>query len=424
MKLSIFTPTHKAKWLKEAWDSIQSQADGLDIEWIVVPNGIAKTFALGLPEDPRIKVVPAPNSIKGVGALKGFACEHCSGDVLVELDHDDILMPGCLDAIAHGLHAKDKAFFYSSTYETLEDGRPNLFGAKWGWEWATVDGRMHNVAFEASWRTLCEIFYAPNHVRAWTRKAYEAAGKYDSSMVVCDDHDLLIRTYLSGAEFILDPRPLYHQRVHGSNTQKEQNGEIQKKQAELRDRHLHALAKEWSRRNSLDMLDLGGFFNCPQGFTPVDIMETENGVQVDLSKDRLPWDDNSVGIVRACDFLEHIPTGRVIPLIEEIWRVLAPGGLFYSLTPSTDGRGAFQDPTHQSYWNSNSWFYWTRENQAKYVPQIKARFQKVGMRNAHFGDFNKLHEIVHVEATLTALKGQRQPGMVEFCDYRAPSSSQ
>ncbi len=29
-------------------------------------------------------------------------------------------------------------------------------------------------------------------------------------------------------------------------------------------------------------------------------------------------------------------------------------GWFLSQTPSTDGRGAFQDPTHVSMWNSNS----------------------------------------------------------------------
>jgi SAM-dependent methyltransferase len=427
MKISLFTPTHKPKWLKEAWDSVAAQADGLDIEWIVVPNGIAKSFGLGLPSDPRINVIPAPTSVKGVGALKRFACDHAKGDVLVELDHDDMLMPGCLDAIAKGLDGKDKAFFYSSTFETLDDGRPHLYGANWGWEWGTCDGGMYNIAFEPTWRSLCEIFYAPNHVRAWTRKAYADAGKHDPAFAVCDDHDLLIRTYLTGAEFVLDPRPLYHQRAHGSNTQKKENREIQIKQAELRDKNLHELAMEWSRRHGLHMLDLGGAFDCPDGFTPVDIRETENGVQVDLSMSPLPFDDNSVGFIRACDFLEHIPTGRVIPLMEEIYRVLSPGGLFYSFTPSTDGRGAFQDPTHCSYWNSNCWFYWTRSQQARYVPEITARFQVIGMLNSCFGDFNKLHEIVHTEATLAALKDQRQPGPtgftrnysghVEFSDY-------
>ncbi|MBU1173479.1 MAG: class I SAM-dependent methyltransferase, partial [Proteobacteria bacterium] len=73
----------------------------------------------------------------------------------------------------------------------------------------------------------------------------------------------------------------------------------------------------------------------------------------------LPYEDNSVDTVRAHDFLEHIPIGKTIKVITEIWRVLKPGGIFDSLTPSTDGRGAFQDPTHVSFWNQNSWLYYS-----------------------------------------------------------------
>ena len=44
--------------------------------------------------------------------------------------------------------------------------------------------------------------------------------------------------------------------------------------------------------------------------------------------------------------------------MEEIWRVLKDGGVLNHMTPSTDGRGAFQDPTHRSFWNINSWLYY------------------------------------------------------------------
>jgi predicted SAM-dependent methyltransferase len=75
--------------------------------------------------------------------------------------------------------------------------------------------------------------------------------------------------------------------------------------------------------------------------------------------DGLPYEDSSVDMVRADDFLEHIPIGKTVQVVTEIWRVLKPGGIFESLTPSTDGRGAFQDPTHASFWNANSWLYYT-----------------------------------------------------------------
>ena len=49
-------------------------------------------------------------------------------------------------------------------------------------------------------------------------------------------------------------------------------------------------------------------------------------------------------------------------VIEEIYRVLKSGGRFEHLTPSTDGRGAFQDPYHLSFWNINSWHYYTLDH--------------------------------------------------------------
>ena len=33
--------------------------------------------------------------------------------------------------------------------------------------------------------------------------------------------------------------------------------------------------------------------------------------------------------------------------------------MLLSLTPSTDGRGAYQDPTHVAFYNENSFWYYT-----------------------------------------------------------------
>jgi SAM-dependent methyltransferase len=414
MKLSIFTPSHNTKFLPDCWESIKSQADGLDVEWVILLNGKARNFGVSFATDPRVKVVIAPAGLGGIGALKSLAVEHCTGDVLIELDHDDVLLPGCLEAIAQAMSGGGETFFASGTFETKKDGAPNLYDVGWGWEHADSPYGRYNVPFDPTPRSLCEIFFTPNHVRAWSREAYEKAGGYDATLAICDDQDLLCRTYLAGVDFVIDQRPLYHQRATGENTQVSRNADIQKKQAELRDKYLHALIKEWCRREDLALLDFGGAFGCPEGFTPVDIRPVEGGIQCDLSCGKLPFETGSVGFIRAVDFLEHIPIGRVVPLMNEIHRILAPGGFFYSLTPSTDGRGAFQDPTHCSFWNSNSFWYYCEEAQAKYVPEITAKFQRVGMLNTFPTDWHKQHNIVYVEATLAALKGQRQAGAIGF----------
>ena len=51
----------------------------------------------------------------------------------------------------------------------------------------------------------------------------------------------------------------------------------------------------------------------------------------------MPFEDDSVGIFRAADFLEHIPREQVVPFMNEMWRCLAPGGWLISRTP-VDGR--------------------------------------------------------------------------------------
>ena len=79
-----------------------------------------------------------------------------------------------------------------------------------------------------------------------------------------------------------------------------------------------------------------------------------------LSLEPIPFPDDHFGSVSAFDFLEHVPRVLVssdgtttffpfVRLMSEVWRVLAPGGLFYALTPTYPHRTAFQDPTHVNF---------------------------------------------------------------------------
>jgi len=106
-------------------------------------------------------------------------------------------------------------------------------------------------------------------------------------------------------------------------------------------------------------LNLGCGRNKVEGYENIDIDPTvKPDMLFDIVNNGLTaWDDNSVDEIRAQDFLEHIPLGKTIFVIDEIYRVLKDGGRFEHFTPSTDGRGAFSDPMHLSFWNINSWFY-------------------------------------------------------------------
>ncbi len=76
-----------------------------------------------------------------------------------------------------------------------------------------------------------------------------------------------------------------------------------------------------------------------------------------LALQPIPFADDQFGSVSAYDFIEHVPrilatadgAGTRFPFVElmqEVWRVLAPGGLFYALTPAYPNAEAFVDPTH------------------------------------------------------------------------------
>ena len=116
----------------------------------------------------------------------------------------------------------------------------------------------------------------------------------------------------------------------------------------------------------------------------------------------LPLADSSVGVIRAADFLEHV--ADKVALINELYRLLAPGGLLLSHTPSSDGRGAFQDPTHVAFYNENSFWYYTQANYRKYVPEIRARFQASRVVTHYPSDWHAVHNVPYVTANLIALK--------------------
>jgi hypothetical protein len=73
-----------------------------------------------------------------------------------------------------------------------------------------------------------------------------------------------------------------------------------------------------------------------------------------------PWLDSTIAYIRAWDIIEHLPDK--ILTMNEAWRVLEPGGKIEISVPTTDGTGAFQDPTHVSYWNRRSFLYYTAGN--------------------------------------------------------------
>ena len=117
-------------------------------------------------------------------------------------------------------------------------------------------------------------------------------------------------------------------------------------------------------------LHLGCGRKAVAGYVNIDIFPHEGVDQVlDLNSLPWPWEDNSVEEILANDVLEHLyPLGKaegqmnIVGVLREIHRVLKPDGKLIARIPSTDGPGAWQDPTHVTYWNANTLAYFDRKS--------------------------------------------------------------
>jgi hypothetical protein len=403
LRVSIFTPTHDTKFLPEVYDSIKDQDF---YEWIIVYNNGAVPLYFN---DTRVKGHYLNNAPEWVGPLKAYACEKAEGDILLELDHDDLLMPTAVDEVKEAFLEKDVGFAYSNTVHSTLDFNPvRKFSEIYGWKYRLVNFKGHildeHISYPTDPNSLSRIWFSPHHLRAFRKDIYDRIGGYNKKMRVLDDHDLMCRMYQT-TKFKHIDKGLYVYRVHGENTYLRFNAEIQNNVYRIYDQYIEDLVLRWCDLNNLRKIDLGARFNNDPRYESVDIKEAS--INCDLNG-RWPFEDGTIGVIRANDILEHLK--EPVFVMKEIYRVLATGGFALIKVPSTDGRGAFQDPTHVSFWNQNSFLYYTNFDMAKYIDS-PVRFQATRLYTTPKTD----QEICWVVAHLTKMAdGYRPPGPLEI----------
>jgi hypothetical protein len=406
--ITVFTPSHDPTYLQDCYRSLLRQT-WTDWEWIVLLNGKADWQPAD--KDPRVVVRRAASKVRGVGALKHAACELGRGDVLLELDHDDVLTDDCLSAVAEAFRSDPQCVGVFSDFAQInEDGSPNdeRFDTGNGWVYTqeSIEGarylRCH--AMLPSPHNMAYIWFEPNHVRAFRRSAYEKVGGYNPKLSVLDDQELMVRLYLEG-EFHHVDRLLYLQRVHPANTQADPrtNAFIQEQTVAYYQEHIEAMALAWARRHGLAALCLT---------TPTSVEVSTDGydeIEIDPAEPKLPAPSDSVGVIKATDILQRVPDRA--RFLNEAYRVLAHAGLLLTETPSTDGRGAFQDPSHIAFYNENSFSYLTQAALRRTIPALTARLQLSHLRTYYPSELMAEMQIPYVQANLLAVKeGPRQGG--------------
>lgn len=115
-------------------------------------------------------------------------------------------------------------------------------------------------------------------------------------------------------------------------------------------------------QKTLLKLDFGAGMHKRDGFLGIDKTAFIGVDQVvDLTVLPWPWADESVEEAHASHFVEHLTADQRINFVNELYRVLIPGGKATIITPHWASCRAYGDLTHQWPPVSEFWFFYLSE---------------------------------------------------------------
>jgi SAM-dependent methyltransferase len=410
-RASVFTLAREPRHLDESLSSLLSQ-DFQAWEWIVILHDGLRWNASR--QDPRVRLI-VEDSMSGEGNLKRLACSLALGEILIQLDEGDQLVPQALERIVATFDLDPGVgFAYSDGADnrliSSADDTVATTGDGWMLESINVEGkRVLTVhSFEPTPHNISHPLYAPQFGRAFRRTDYELSGGYDAGRETLVDEELIGRMYRH-TKFVHIPECLQFTDSPVARLARVPDAAALEGSLALYDGAIEGNALAWSKHSGLLALDL-----APSAFRAPGYLGTgtEAGQETEVVGDiqlGLELPDSSVGVIRAVQVLHFIPD--TVAVFNEMYRLLAHGGLLLTITPSTDGRGAFQDPRSVAYYNENSFWYMTDKGYSSVVPGLSCRFQ-VSRLVTYFPDtWHEQRDISYVCCNLIAIKdGPRQGG--------------
>lgn len=203
--VTVITPTkNRLELLKETMDSVNCQTLS-EWEHIIVDDGSND----GTPQeverrsnsDPRITYIERTGKKKGANVCRNIGLYAARSSLVVFLDSDDLLEPGCLERRVEIMRRNLDIHFAVFLMEAFLQ-KPGDMGRRVSHD-LHGDDLLSFLLFELPWQTSAPI---------WRREVLERLGGFDEALPSWQDVDLHVRALTAGLQYLKFPIVDYHMR--------------------------------------------------------------------------------------------------------------------------------------------------------------------------------------------------------------------
>ena len=261
--ISFFSSSYKSESrILRPLRSLQAQTYQ-DWEWVIVDdsddNGETWAMLQKLKQkDHRIRTFTDGEHSGMIGQRKREAALLCTGVILCEVDHDDDFAPDVGERLVSEFRKNPEIKFihspWTEPYET-NPAKTHIYEKGWGFG----HGAYYKQYNKGTWENVVEpcpinaytirtLMAMPNHFRAWDREFYYKINGHNPGLNVCDDMEILTRSFLEGKFGVLHGGCRYWQyrNAGGNNFTRHRNKEIKLLNKELGTRYFDRVMRRCS----------------------------------------------------------------------------------------------------------------------------------------------------------------------------------
>jgi glycosyltransferase involved in cell wall biosynthesis len=193
--------------IKRPYTSLKNQTL-VDWEWVILDDSPEDTHFDYLRKltkgDTRVRLYKRSENSGNIGNVKNEAASLCRGKYVLELDHDDEIVPELFTTVLGAFTAHPEVgFVYTDFINIYESGENYWYGDFMALGYGAYycekyDGKWRNVYVtpQVNNITMRHLVSMPNHPRIWRRDILFALGNYSEFLPINDDQELLLQTCL------------------------------------------------------------------------------------------------------------------------------------------------------------------------------------------------------------------------------------